>query len=92
MDGHGTRQQQQQQQHTGLSPLAAPPQEHSFRPPYYHRNTMSEFMGMVWGEYDAKKADKAGFVAGGASLHRHAAAASTPLHVPQPACLPAPCL
>ena len=28
--------------------------EHSFRPPYYHRNTMSEFMGMIWGVYDAK--------------------------------------
>lgn len=26
----------------------------SFRPPYYHRNLMSEFMGMVWGKYDAK--------------------------------------
>ena len=37
----------------------------TFRPPYYHRNTMSEFMGMVDGCYDAKK----GFVAGGASLH-----------------------
>jgi homogentisate 1,2-dioxygenase len=39
--------------------------EHSFRPPYYHRNTMSEFMGMVYGKYDAK----VGFVPGGASLH-----------------------
>ena len=40
--------------------------EHSFRPPYYHRNCMSEFMGMVYGQYDAKKG---GFVPGGASLH-----------------------
>jgi homogentisate 1,2-dioxygenase len=30
--------------------------DHSFRPPYYHRNVMSEFMGMVWGKYDAKGA------------------------------------
>lgn len=37
----------------------------SFRPPYYHRNTMTEFMGMIWGKYDAK----VGFVPGGASLH-----------------------
>jgi homogentisate 1,2-dioxygenase len=28
--------------------------DRSFRPPYYHRNLMSEFMGMVWGKYDAK--------------------------------------
>ena len=49
--------------------------EHSFRPPWYHRNTMSEFMGMIWGEYDAKGAGNGtdgkpkGFVPGGASLH-----------------------
>ena len=36
-----------------------------FRPPWYHRNCMSEFMGMVYGKYDAKE----GFQAGGASLH-----------------------
>ena len=40
--------------------------EHTFRPPYFHRNVMSEFMGLVKGEYDAKKD---GFVPGGASLH-----------------------
>ncbi len=28
--------------------------EKTFRPPYYHRNCMSEFMGMIWGKYDAK--------------------------------------
>lgn len=28
--------------------------EHTFRPPYYHRNTMSEFMGNIAGTYDAK--------------------------------------
>lgn len=39
--------------------------ENSFRPPWYHRNTMSEFMGMIYGKYDAK----VGFEAGGASLH-----------------------
>ena len=40
--------------------------EGTFRPPYFHRNVMSEFMGLVQGEYDAKKG---GFVPGGASLH-----------------------
>jgi homogentisate 1,2-dioxygenase len=51
--------------------------EHTFRPPWYHRNTMTEFMGMIWGEYDAKAQGKLGasekptkgFFAGGASLH-----------------------
>lgn len=46
--------------------------EHSFRPPYFHRNCMSEFMGMVWGQYDGKlNAPSAahGFLPGGASLH-----------------------
>ena len=45
--------------------------EHTFRPPYFHRNVMSEFMGLIVGQYDAKTAqDKAGgFVPGGASLH-----------------------
>ena len=38
----------------------------TFRPPYYHRNCMSEYMGMIYGQYDAKEG---GFVAGGASLH-----------------------
>ena len=37
----------------------------SFRPPYYHRNVMSEFMGLVGGTYDAKAGGKDGFVAGG---------------------------
>ena len=40
--------------------------EHTFRPPWFHRNVMSEFMGLVHGEYDAKAA---GFLPGGASLH-----------------------
>lgn len=40
--------------------------EHTFRPPYYHRNCMSEFMGLIFGQYEAK-AD--GFLPGGASLH-----------------------
>jgi homogentisate 1,2-dioxygenase len=53
-------------------------QEHSFRPPYYHRNCMSEFMGMVYGVYDAKTdvagggaggKRPSGFFPGGASLH-----------------------
>eukprot|EP01052_Picozoa_sp_SAG31_P053083 SAG31_NODE_13433_length_869_cov_2.314050_2_plen_161_part_00 len=47
------------------------PAEHTFRPPWFHRNSMSEFMGMIWGEYDAKKAKPgaSGFFPGGASLH-----------------------
>jgi homogentisate 1,2-dioxygenase len=40
--------------------------ENTFRPPWYHRNVMSEFMGLVRGKYDAKEE---GFVPGGASLH-----------------------
>ena len=40
--------------------------EHTFRPPWYHRNIMSEFMGLVHGQYDAKEE---GFVPGGMSLH-----------------------
>jgi len=40
--------------------------EDTFRPPWFHRNVMSEFMGLVYGAYDAK-AD--GFLPGGASLH-----------------------
>jgi homogentisate 1,2-dioxygenase len=38
----------------------------TFRPPWFHRNIASEFMGLVHGAYDAK-AD--GFSPGGASLH-----------------------
>jgi len=41
-------------------------QEHTFRPPYYHRNCMSEFMGLIYGKYEAKEG---GFQPGGASLH-----------------------
>jgi homogentisate 1,2-dioxygenase len=40
--------------------------EHSFRPPWFRRNVMSEFMGLVRGVYDAKAE---GFAPGGASLH-----------------------
>ncbi|WJF90857.1 homogentisate 1,2-dioxygenase [Paraburkholderia bonniea] len=40
--------------------------EDTFRPPWFHRNVASEFMGLVQGVYDAKAA---GFVPGGASLH-----------------------
>ena len=40
--------------------------EHTFRPPWYHRNIMSEFMGLIHGQYDAKEE---GFVPGGMSLH-----------------------
>ena len=40
--------------------------EDTFRPPWYHRNVMSEFMGLVHGQYDAKPE---GFRPGGASLH-----------------------
>ena len=40
--------------------------ENTFRPPWYHRNIMSEFMGLVYGVYDARPE---GFLPGGISLH-----------------------
>ncbi|EHL29117.1 homogentisate 1,2-dioxygenase [Legionella drancourtii] len=40
--------------------------EHTFRPPYFHRNYMNELMGLIHGEYDAKKE---GFSVGGVSIH-----------------------
>ncbi len=40
--------------------------EHTFRPPWFHRNIASEFMGLIQGVYDAKSE---GFLPGGASLH-----------------------
>ena len=40
--------------------------EDTFRPPYFHRNVMNEFMGLITGAYDAKAG---GFAPGGASLH-----------------------
>ena len=40
--------------------------EDTFRPPWFHRNVASEFMGLIHGVYDAKAA---GFQPGGASLH-----------------------
>ncbi len=40
--------------------------EHTFRPPWYHKNIMSELMGNLHGIYDAKPE---GFVPGGLSLH-----------------------
>ena len=40
--------------------------EDTFRPPWFHRNVMSEFVGLVHGVYDAKAE---GFLPGGASLH-----------------------
>ena len=40
--------------------------ENTFRPPWYHKNIMSELMGNIYGEYDAKPQ---GFVPGGMSLH-----------------------
>lgn len=38
----------------------------TFRPPYFHRNVMSEYMGLIYGQYDAKEE---GFLPGGATLH-----------------------
>lgn len=40
--------------------------DETFRPPYYHRNIMNEYMGLIYGTYDAKET---GFVPGGGSLH-----------------------
>jgi Homogentisate 1,2-dioxygenase len=42
--------------------------EDTFRPPYYHRNCMSEYMGNITGVYDAKEN---GFGPGCGSLHSH---------------------
>mgnify|MGYP003582494807 CR=1 FL=1 len=41
--------------------------EDTFRPPWFHRNVMSEFMGLIHGVYDAKEGG--GFEPGGSSLH-----------------------
>jgi homogentisate 1,2-dioxygenase len=41
--------------------------ENTFRPPWFHRNIASEFMGLIHGVYDAKSGG--GFAPGGASLH-----------------------
>jgi homogentisate 1,2-dioxygenase len=38
----------------------------TFRPPWFHRNIASEFMGLIHGVYDAKSS---GFIPGGSSLH-----------------------
>jgi homogentisate 1,2-dioxygenase len=40
--------------------------EDTFRPPWFHRNVMSEAMGLIYGAYDAKTE---GFQPGGLSLH-----------------------
>jgi len=40
--------------------------EDTFRPPWFHRNVMSELMGLVHGQYDAKAS---GFLPGGVSIH-----------------------
>ncbi len=40
--------------------------ENTFRPPWYHKNIMSELMGNIYGQYDAKPK---GFIPGGMSLH-----------------------
>jgi homogentisate 1,2-dioxygenase len=56
--------------HANVDFLIFPPRwivaEHTFRPPWYHRNVMSEFMGLVRGIYDARAQ---GFAPGGCSLH-----------------------
>ncbi|OJU07887.1 MAG: homogentisate 1,2-dioxygenase [Caulobacterales bacterium 68-7] len=44
--------------------------EDTFRPPWFHRNVMSEYMGLIHGAYDAKEG---GFVPGGGSLHNQMA-------------------
>jgi len=40
--------------------------EHTFRPPYFHRNRSSEFMGLIWGKEGKREG---GFMPGGTSLH-----------------------
>ncbi len=62
---------------TNLDFVIFPPrwlvQENTFRPPWYHRNIMSEYMGLLKGVYDAKT-EKGGFIPGGGSLHNSYAA------------------
>ena len=51
----------------------------TLRPPWFHRNVMSEYMGLIYGQYDAKQqqqqnqkaGNKGGFQPGGASLHNN---------------------
>jgi homogentisate 1,2-dioxygenase len=45
--------------------------ENTFRPPWFHRNFMNEYMGLVRGAYDAKAT---GFLPGGGSLHNRMSA------------------
>ena len=45
--------------------------EDTFRPPWFHRNTMSELMGLIHGQYDAKAE---GFLPGGISIHNQMSA------------------
>ena len=45
--------------------------ENTFRPPWFHRNFMSEYMGLCYGQYDAKEE---GFLPGGGSLHNQMSA------------------
>jgi fumarylacetoacetase len=54
--------------------------EHTFRPPWFHRNVASEFMGLVQGKYDGKAE---GFRPGGASVH-HARAVGALFRPEQP--------
>lgn len=68
-------------------------QEDTFKPPYYHRNVMSEFMGLIDGAYDAKEGGKGGFQPGGASLHNvmsaHGPDAATHRKASEAPCVPA---
>ena len=48
----------------------------TLRPPWFHRNVMSEYMGLIYGQYDAKQGGEDGkdggaFVPGGSSLHNN---------------------
>ena len=56
--------------HANLDFVIFPPRwmvaENTFRPPWFHRNVMNEFMGLIEGTYDAKAT---GFQPGGTSLH-----------------------
>ncbi len=46
------------------------PTQHTFRPPYFHRNArMNEFMGLIHGRYEAKADGRGGFQPGGFSMH-----------------------
>jgi len=82
--GHGGNEKQEALADFIVFPPRWSVAEHTFRPPYFHRNCMTEFMGLIFGQYDGKEGGKSvesktntknkrvkmsGFQPGGCSLH-----------------------